>query len=65
VNLEDLNNLQIGQRITGKTLNIKGEEITISGEVNAINDDVVFIFNKWPKKEYFAIKKRNIISINK
>ena len=57
----NLNNLKIGQQITGKTLNFKGERITVSGEVSAINDDIVYIVKKFPKKEYFAINKNNII----
>ena len=58
--LKDFRNLRIGQRITGKTLNIKEEEISVSGTISAINDDVVYILRKFPKREYFAIKKENI-----
>ena len=58
----NLNNLKIGHQITGKTLNLKGERITVSGEVSAINDDIVYIVKKFPKKEYFAINKNNIIT---
>ena len=39
----NLNNLKIGQQITGKTLNFKGERIIVSGEVSAINDDIVYL----------------------
>lgn len=56
----NLNNLKIGQYITGKTLNFKGEEVTVSGNISAINDDMVYIVRKWPKREHFAIKKQNI-----
>ena len=58
----NLNNLKIGQQITGQTLNFKGERIIVSGEVSAINDDIVYIVKKFPKKEYFAINKNHIIT---
>ena len=53
----NLNNLKIGQQITGKTLNLKGERITVSGEVSAINDDIVYIVKKFPKREYLPLIK--------
>mgnify|MGYP003124928219 CR=1 FL=1 len=57
---EDFRNLSVGQQITGKTLNFKEEEILVTGNISAINDDVVYILRKFPKREYFAIKKENI-----
>ena len=57
-----LNNSNIGDRVTAKTVNPDGDTIFVSGEISSINGDVVFITKRFPKIEHFSVKKDDIIT---
>lgn len=52
---------KIGDTITAKIMGINGEEEYVSGEVASINEDIVFIVSKYPRKKHYSIKTHNII----
>jgi len=56
---------KIGDIVTAKTINKDGESVYVSGEVSSINDKLVFLLKKFPKREYFSVKEEDIILRNK
>ena len=56
---------KIGDIVTAKTINKDGESVYVSGEISSINDKLVFLLKKFPKREYFSVKEEDIILRNK
>jgi hypothetical protein len=56
---------KIGDIVTAKTINKDGESVYVSGEVSSINDKLVFLLKKFPKREYFSVKEEDIVLRNK
>ena len=57
-----LNNFNIGDLVTAKTLNLDGDTIHVSGKIASINGDVIFITKRFPKIEHFSVKADEIIT---
>ena len=41
---------KIGDIVTAKTINKDGESVYVSGEISSINDKLVFLLKKFPKR---------------
>ena len=56
-----LSNYKIGEQVTARTSNPDGDTVFVSGKIESINGNKIFIVKKFPKIEHFSVNADEII----